>query len=166
MAGSVSREIIAAVVVGAGATVVMDLWAAFQRHVFSIPSLNYAMVGRWLGHLPRGHFVHDSIGKAEPIKYEAAIGWIFHYIVGIAFALLLVFVWGEEWLTQPSFLPAAIIGIGSVVAPFFIMQPGLGAGILASRTPNPWLSRFRSIVAHTSFAIGLYLAGLLVSLMY
>ena len=37
----------------------------------------------------------------------------------------------------PTFLPALLVGIGTVAAPFFILQPGMGAGIAASRTPNP-----------------------------
>ena len=42
-----------AVLIGAGATVVMDLWAAVLRQ-FGVPSLNLAFLGRWIGHLPRG----------------------------------------------------------------------------------------------------------------
>jgi hypothetical protein len=66
-------------------------------------------------------------------------------------------------IAQPTLAPALIVGLGSIVVPFFIMQPGLGAGVAASRTPKPWRSRFRSLVTHTSFAIGLYLSALLLS---
>jgi hypothetical protein len=96
--------------------------------------------------------------QAPAVKGEIALGWAAHYLIGIVFAAVLVLVW-PEWLQSPTLLPALIVGIGSIVAPFFILQPGLGAGIAASRTPRPWLSRFRSFVAHTSFAIGLYVAG-------
>ncbi|WP_246673889.1 DUF2938 family protein [Mesorhizobium sp. B2-7-3] len=30
-----------------------------------------------------------------------------------------------------------MVGIGSIGAPFFVMQPGLGIGVAASRTPKP-----------------------------
>ena len=72
--------------IGAGATLVMDAWALFIKRCFNIPGLNYAMVGRWIGHLPRGRFIHPNIGKAEPVAAEAAIGWIAHYAIGVAFA--------------------------------------------------------------------------------
>ena len=58
-------------------------------------------------------------------------------------------------------LPALGFGVVSLAAPFFILQPGMGAGIAAAKTPNPNLARFRSLVAHASFAIGLYLAATL-----
>ncbi len=32
--------------VGVGATLVMDLWALLCRHVFGVPSLDLALVGR------------------------------------------------------------------------------------------------------------------------
>ena len=55
-----------AVLIGAGATLAMDVWALFLKRCFGIPSLNFAMVGRWIGHLPRGRFRHENIARAEP----------------------------------------------------------------------------------------------------
>ena len=118
------------------------------------------MVGRWIGHLPRGRFIHPNIGKAEPVAAEAAIGWIAHYAIGVVFAALLLRIAGPQWAQHPTFLPALLVGIGTVAAPFFILQPGMGAGIAASRTPNPPVARLRSLMAHASFGVGLYLAGL------
>ena len=146
--------------IGAGATLVMDAWALFIKRCFNIPGLNYAMVGRWIGHLPRGRFIHPNIGKAEPVAAEAAIGWIAHYAIGVVFAALLLRIAGPQWAQHPTFLPALLVGIGTVAAPFFILQPGMGAGIAASRTPNPPVARLRSLMAHASFGVGLYLAGL------
>jgi Protein of unknown function (DUF2938) len=58
-----------------------------------------------------------------------------------------------------------IVGLLTLVAPFFIMQPGMGAGIAASKTPNPNVARRRSVVAHTVFGIGLYGSALLSALL-
>jgi hypothetical protein len=63
-----------AVLVGIGGTVILDLWAAFMQRVFNVPATNWAMVGRWVGHMPAGRFVHDTIGKAAPVSGERAIG--------------------------------------------------------------------------------------------
>ncbi len=38
------------ILIGVGATVLMDLWAIFLKRAFAISSLDYAFVGRWLGH--------------------------------------------------------------------------------------------------------------------
>ena len=53
----------------------------------------------------------------------------------------------------------------TVVAPFFILQPAMGAGIAASRAPHPNAARLRSILTHTVYGIGLYLSALLWSVM-
>jgi Protein of unknown function (DUF2938). len=39
---------------GLGATLVMDLWSLFQKHILKIAPLNYALVGRWALWLSRG----------------------------------------------------------------------------------------------------------------
>ena len=45
----------AAVLIGGGATLFMDLWAALQNRLLGVPSLNYALVGRWIGHRSPPH---------------------------------------------------------------------------------------------------------------
>jgi hypothetical protein len=158
-------EIVArAVLIGIGATIVMDLWAVVRKRVFGIASLDYRMLGRWIGNLPRGRFVHDSIGAASPVRGELIIGWCAHYAIGITFALLLLELWGPDWARHPTLLPALMVGVLTVVAPFFILQPAMGAGIAASRTPRPSTARLRSLLTHTVYGIGLYLSALLWSL--
>jgi len=51
---------------------------------------------------------------------------------------------GLDWAREPRLLPALIVGLFTVVAPFFVMQPGMGAGIAAAKTPNPTAARLRS----------------------
>ena len=66
-------ELVAAsVLIGGGATVVMDLWLLLLRRGLGVRTLDYAMLGRWLGHVPRGTFVHESIAKARPVRGELA----------------------------------------------------------------------------------------------
>ncbi len=148
-----------AVVVGSGATVIMDIWALLMSRLFDIPSLNYRMVGRWVGHIPRGKFVHGNIADASPISGERVIGWAAHYAIGIAFAWALLMIVGLEWIDEPTALPALLTGIVTSAAPFLIMQPGMGAGIAASKTPAPTTARLRSLMAHVSYGVGLYLTA-------
>jgi hypothetical protein len=150
-------EIVArAAFMGIGATAVLDLWGALLKRLFGVPSSNWGMVGRWFGHFPRGRFVHHNIAEASPVRGEVIIGWGAHYAIGIIFAALLLAIWGLEWGRHPTLLPALIVGLLTLVAPFFIMQPAMGAGIAASKTPNPNAARLRSIVGHMVFGIGLY----------
>jgi hypothetical protein len=145
-----------AMLIGIGATLLMDVWAIFLKRSFGVPSLDYTMVGRWLGHMPAGRLAHTSIAAAPSIRGERAIGWAAHYATGIVFAALLLAAYGESWARQPSPGPALAVGILTVAAPFFIMQPGMGFGIAASRTPKPNIARLRSLVTHAVFGMGLY----------
>jgi hypothetical protein len=148
-----------AVVIGAGATIMMDLWAALLRQL-GVPSLNLAFLGRWIGHLARGHWMHVSIAAATPIRGERWIGWCAHYSIGVAFSALLLWTYGVKWARSPSLLPALFIGIATVIAPLLILQPAMGAGIASWKTPRPFLSSVKSLATHTVFGLGMYLAAL------
>ena len=152
--------------VGVGATAVMDLWGLARKPLLGIAPPNYALVGRWIGHMPLGRFCHDSIAASAPVRGEHIIGWTAHYLIGIAFAALLIGIWGPAWVRQPTIGPALAVGIGGVAAPFFLMQPGMGAGIAASRTPRPASARLQSLITHVVFGLGLYAAGQVVHLVY
>ena len=147
------------VLIGAGATLVMDAWALLLKQ-FGIPSLNFALLGRWIGHLPRGRWLHESIAKAAPVRGERLLGWAAHYSIGIGFAALLLAAFGLKWARSPSLLPALLIGVLTVVAPLLILQPALGAGIASRKTPRPLFNCAKSVVTHTVFGVGLYLAAL------
>lgn len=148
-----------ALLTGVGATAVMDLWTLLRKRLLGVPSLDYALVGRWIGHLPRGRFFHHPIGASPAVAGEHMLGWIVHYLTGIAFAAALLTVYGRLWFCHPTLVPALAIGIGSVAAPFFIMQPALGAGIAASRTPRPAATRMHSLLTHAVFGLGLYVSA-------
>jgi hypothetical protein len=158
-----ANYILGAIAIGIGATLVMDLWNLFLKRTFSIPSLNYCLLGRWLRHMSRGTFRHASIAAAPRKPFECKVGWIAHYTIGVVFALVFVVLTSGDWLGRPTLLPALLYGIGTVVFPFFIMQPSLGLGIAASRTPKPMQARLKSFMTHAVFGGGLYVCALGVS---
>lgn len=150
--------VVRSLLIGAGATFAMDVWAAVLRR-FGVSSLNFAFLGRFVGHLPQGRWLHESIAKSAPIRGELLIGWFAHYSIGVTFAALLLAVFGLQWARSPTLTPALIIGIVTVVAPLFILQPALGAGIASSKTAAPVFNSFKSLVTHIVFGIGLFLAA-------
>jgi hypothetical protein len=158
-----SGELVSAVVIGAGATFLMDLWNLFLRRAFGLPSLDYCLLGRWISHMPAGTLRHASISAAAPKRFECPIGWMAHYSIGIAFALVFVTLMSGEWLARPTLPPALLFGIATVVFPYFIMQPSLGLGVAASRAPRPAQARFKSLMSHAVFGAGLYLVGLVLT---
>jgi len=153
------EAVVRTVLIGGGATMMMDIWAAVLRQ-FGVRSLNFAFLGRWIGHLPEGRFIHESIAKASPVRGELLLGWGAHYAIGITFAALLISTFGLGWARSPSLFPALLIGIVTVAAPLLILQPALGAGIASSKTPTPLFNCMKSVVTHTVYGFGLYLAAL------
>ena len=145
--------------VGVGATAATDLWAIARKRLFGLAPPDYGLVGRWLAHMTRGRFRHDAIARAPAVRGERALGWAAHYGTGIAFAALLPALFGPAWLREPTPGPALLVGVVTVAAPFLLMQPGMGAGLAASRTPRPSFARLQSLVTHTVFGLGLYAAG-------
>ncbi len=155
----------AAIFIGTGATLVMDLWGWLLSSVFKVPSLSFCLVGRWIGHMRYGVFRHQSIGKARPLAAECLLGWVSHYVIGILFALLLILPNEGLWLQNPDLGIALLVGVGTVVFPFFLMQPSFGSGFAAAKTPSPTKARLKSLLTHCVFGLGLYLSGRLFSML-
>ena len=60
------QEILRIVLIGCGATLIMDIWLMFLKRI-GVQTLNFAFIGRWVGHLFRGRIAHASIGQASLI---------------------------------------------------------------------------------------------------
>ena len=160
---TLALSLISSILLGLGATLTFDFWALFLKYAFKITPSNFCMVGRWILYMPEGTFKHSDIGSAPQKNAKCEEGWIAHYIIGVIFARIFVAFGSDNWLQHPTLLPAAIFGVITVLAPFFILQPSFGYGVAASKTSNPAQARLRSLMNHTVFGIGLYLFGLLVN---
>lgn len=147
------------ILIGLGATAIMDLWLLLLKNA-GIPGLNFAFLGRWVGHIFHGQWFHQSIAKAQPIRGELALGWCSHYVTGILFAFLLIAITGPVWLQKPSLLAALLTGMATVAAPLLIMQPAMGAGIASRKTATPFKNSLKSLLNHSVFGVGLYLAAI------
>ena len=154
-----ANDLLIAALIGIGATAFLDLWTLFLSRVFHMPPPNYCLVGRWFSHMTEGRFSHISISTASPMPSECAVGWIAHYVIGAFYGLALVAFVSGGWLAQPTFLPALVFGVVSVLLPFLIMQPAFGLGVAASRAPNPRQAQIRTLMSHTVFGVGLYVCA-------
>ena len=154
------------VITGVGATALTDLWGIARRYLLAIPPPDYGLVGRWIAHMARGRFRHDSIAASSRVRGEGVIGWTAHYLIGIAYAAVLLGIWGVAWIERPTLSAALIVGIGTVAAPFLLMQPGMGAGFFAARTPRPNAARLQSLIMHAVFGLGLYAFGWVAHFIY
>ncbi|MCJ8318273.1 MAG: DUF2938 domain-containing protein [Colwellia sp.] len=156
--------VIKIIVVGIFATVIIDIWATFSNRLFKLPRTNWAMVGRWLGHLPNGKFIHNPVSASPKINYENIIGWMFHYLIGVIYAALyvVVVIWGVG--NETSLLTAWIFGLFTLLSPWLILQPALGLGIFAVKAPRPNMVRLQNFSLHSIFGIALYYGWLNINL--
>ncbi len=157
-----SQELVNVLLIGVGATAVLDLWLVALKRL-GVPTGSFALIGRWVAHMARGRFSHVSIGKAKPMRHELAIGWVTHYAVGVFFAAVLLALQGSAWVQQPTIVPALLTGVATVAMPLFVMQPAMGSGFAASKTPTPLKNCARSVANHAVFGVGMYLAAIAVA---
>ena len=152
--------IIRSLIIGVGATALFDLWGLALHLAFGLPAPAWGMGGRWFGHVARGRVWHDDIAQSPAVAAEAAIGWAGHYAVGVVYAAALLAIWGLGWATAPTLGPALFVGVVTISAGWFLMSPGMGGGIAASRAAHPWQARALGLAAHVVFGLGLYLSAL------
>lgn len=150
------------VLIGVIATICQDIWEATVKHIFRFPTAGLALIGRWLGHMPKGIFVHHSIKESAVVPHELLIGWIAHYITGILYGVTYLSFVRIIMASDPTIFSALIFGLVFLIAPWFIVQPGMGLGVFASRAPSPGLVRLISISLHIVFGASLYFAWLLI----
>ncbi|MDR6680701.1 hypothetical protein J2W58_004941 [Pseudomonas psychrotolerans] len=142
----------------------MDLLAWLQWRLLRLPSLDYRLLARWLAGLSQGRFRYEQPTALPSVRRELPAGWLLHYLIGIAWAGLLVLATGPAWLANPTLGPALLAGLISLGAPLLLLQPAFGLGLAGRRTPNPWRLRLRSGLAHIVFGLGLYGAARVLSL--
>jgi hypothetical protein len=145
--------------IGVIATIAMDLWALVVKHVLHLPTANWAHVGRWFAHMPSGKFVHRPIGAAPAVRGELALGWAAHYAIGVAYGIAYLLAARSVSTGFPPIVDALLFSLALLVFPWFVMQPALGAGVFASRTPRPAVARLLSVSMHTAFGLGLYVGA-------
>ena len=148
--------LLAGVLMGIGGTIVMDVWAWLLARLKVAPFPNWAMPGRWLGNVFKGSLFHEDIGAVAPVEGELRLGWLLHYGVGALYGVVFVILAGSGWLVDPSFVPVWIFSLITIAAGWFLLQPGMGLGWAASKTPSPWKVRSMGLLAHTVFALGMW----------
>lgn len=150
------------VVLGTIATVFFHMWLIGQK-LIGRRILNFALLGRWIGHFKSMRFAHTKIANAPEIPFELMIGLIGHYAIGIVIAEFLLLVSSKQWLLEPDIYVAVAVGISTVVLPLLVMQPGMGGGVAFSKTETPLKNCMNSLLNHFVFGICLYMAAMLMA---
>jgi len=150
--------VLVGIAVGIVATAVLDSWALFISRFFGAPVTNWGWVGRWVSGLPRGVYRSTPIAQAAPVPHESALGWLTHYVIGITYAFAYLTIVGAASV-EPTLASAVLFGLVTVLAPWLILQPGLGLGFFASGAARPNLTRTLNLISHSIFGLGLYLGS-------
>ena len=145
---------------GVVATLATDLWQRLLQATVGLPPANWGLVGRWVGWFPRGVFVHHPIAATAPVRGESLIGWAFHYFVGIAYALVYFAILRLALDSGPTLVSALVFALALLAAPWFVMQPALGLGVMAARMPKPAATRAINVSVLAAFGVGLYLGAI------
>lgn len=120
---------------GAGATLCMDLWALLLKRRFDIPSLDYALVGRWFLGMFDGRWFHATIVTAPPRRGERNrldIALRHRHRV----CLYPARVGGQRVVCDAGAAHRAVERLAELAAPFLVMQPALGFGVAAAKPPT------------------------------
>ena len=160
---SIETFLLAACVSGIFATVALDIWQRLLFAASGIPPANWALIGRWFAHLPRGRFIHRPIGESEEVPGELTLGWVTHYLIGLVYGFAYVGLMAYGFDRPPSLLNGAVFGAASVVIPWFILQPGLGIGVMGRLAPNPWVPRLNALSSHIIYGVALFIGAWLVT---
>ena len=150
-----------ACLIGLMATGFMDLSAWLRLRLWGVRGLDYRLVGRWLLSPRSAAHPPPPITQRPAQAGERAVGWAVHGASGLAFALLS---WQAHTLAPavPRLVLCLGTGLITMALPLLLMQPGMGLGVAASRTPTPWRARRGTLFAHLSYGLGLWLAWWLV----
>jgi len=107
-------------------------------------------------HAFRGQFVHSNIIKAAPIKHEAAVGRITHYVLGGSLALTYPALYLISGASVPGnhLLPALVWGFATAILPWLIFYPAFGWGLFGIRAPQGTRPVLSPTVSHLVYGFG------------
>lgn len=148
-------------IVGLVATATGDAWHLGLRVFAGLPTGKWGTAGRWIAGFAQGRFVDAGIATRPPVPNEEALGWAFHYFIGISYAALYLGLLELGTAREPTFGNALLFGVVTVVAPFCIMKPALGGGFMGLKAPHPMRGILLSLSTHAVFGLGLYLGCIL-----
>lgn len=111
-------------------------------------------IGRWIGYLLRGKVRHEDILLTPPLPSERNLGLITHYMIGIVLAFAYIGLLATT-TTLPSLWSGLAFGMSTVVLPWFLYFPAIGAGWVG-RVASPGLDMARtSLLTHAIYGLGL-----------
>jgi hypothetical protein len=154
------RVFVLAVIAGILTTVTMDVVAMIATRLgiagHGPRRTGPDLIGRWVGYLLRGKLRHADILETPPLPGELGLGFIAHYLIGIALTLLYIGILIVAH-AKPTALNSVLYGAATTVLPWFLMFPSQGMGWLGwNASGDAHLTR-ASLFNHIVFGLGIAL---------
>jgi branched-chain amino acid transport system substrate-binding protein len=138
---------------GIGATLTMDsLSILLWRLKILTGPVRPSLIGRWFLGLMHGTFSHNTIANYPRQNHEFLVGLFFHYSIGIALALLYLYISKILGFSSNSIWVSIVFGALTNVLPWFILFPSYGFGIFGLKGSGLLKS---STVNHLNYGLGL-----------
>ena len=137
--------------------IALDIFGRLLLILFKVPEPSWGVVGRWVFYMVRrGEIFNPQISDAMPVNHEVKIGWAFHYLIAVAWAVVFYIFFISYPLLDLSYRNGLLFGALTTVAPLFIFMPFTGQGVLARKTEMPFLTSFILLVRHSVFGLAMF----------
>jgi uncharacterized membrane protein YagU involved in acid resistance len=149
-----------ALVVGVGATLVMDVGAALFRALGVTAGTPPHLFAKWLSYIARGQLVHADIAASPDVPTALPAALAVHYAIGIVLSIGWLAV-SRRWLLAGARRWAAALayGLGTIVFAWFLMFPAMGFGPFGANGPEELLLWRTSTINHLLYGLGLALSS-------
>ena len=115
------------------------------------------LLGRWIGSMAEGKFVHSTILDTPALASEVRLGLLSHYLIGITLTTLILYPVRKLRHSPPSLRDAMVFALGTCVLPYLVMFPAMGFGLLGLKLPEAAIRILFSAANHAAFGLGIFL---------
>jgi len=145
-------KVIAAGIIG---TIIMDTVNFLISKTGIITKIDIKMIGRMSVGWLQGRFIYKHPNEIKPINHEFFFGYLAHYAIGVAIAVLFVFGW--DILIGGNISPFWIFvyGIITTLGSYLIIYPSMGLGIFGFKSTEGLKNTISSFINHLFFGVGM-----------
>ena len=144
-------------------TISMDLTAltAVQCGLFELGRYRPGpdLLGRWIGSMAEGRFMHSCILDSSPVPGEVGLGIVCHYLIGVTLASIFVCL-RLAFLRKGIGLASAVAyGLATCIFPWFLMFPAMGFGVMGLNVSHESMLPAFSAFNHLTFGVWICVWG-------
>ena len=150
-------DFLSIVIAGFFSCIALDMFGRLLLILFKIPEPSWGIVGRWFYYMVRrGVIFNPQISDTSPIAHEVKIGWTFHYLIAVIWAVVFYILFISYPLLELSYKNGLLFGALTTIAPLFIFMPFTGQGVLARKTDTPYLTSLILLARHSVFGLAMF----------